>query len=308
MVLLACSNVPISFTFQTQNEGQCWISLFYLTCGDACRQRYGLTAPRKKQLLRLKKLLDCDVLVSQLSILTDIKQYLVALERLEVRSQQSGGLIERVDVLRDEVVRSKDWSSIATEQYERIFSKVQDSTDHDIQKFALLYVNDGLLLTKPKEFTNPSGHIVIETQSVDRSVTFHLFAKGEEKGKIVDTPEGEFLRSTLTIHCIDGEEGHLLIHPESKVRVTITTSGIDRLLQVDNLALPTIKESESEVGASITTPKEISSSREWRQLGAVDDGLVLQLGFKRSSRAVVSEDHDLCCYVIDKAFIAQRHL
>jgi hypothetical protein len=291
----------------TQNEGQCWISLFHLTCSDACRQRYGLTASRKKQLLRLKKLLNHDALVSQLGILTDIKQYLVALERLEVPLEESGGLIERVDVLRDELVRSKDWSSVATEQYVTIFIKVQDATDQDIQKFASLYMNNDFRLTQLQEGTHPSGNIGtvdIETQCGERLVTFHLSVKGEEK--IMDTPEGEFLRSTLAVHCIDGEEEHLLIHPESKIRVTITTVGIDRLLQVDNLALPTMKEIESDIGSSITTPNELSS-REWRQLGTVEDGLVMQLGFKCSSRAMVGDDHDVYCYVLDKAFIAQRH-
>jgi hypothetical protein len=45
----------------------------------------------------------------------------------------------------------------------------------------------------------------------------------------METPEGEFLRSTLIVHCKDGEKVRL-IHPESTIRVTITTMGIDRIL------------------------------------------------------------------------------
>lgn len=182
---------------------------------------------------------------------------------------------------------------------------MQDATDKDIQKFASFYRDNDFQLTQPQEVTHPSSKIgtaEIETRCGERLVTFHLSVKGEEKN--LDTPEGEFLRSTLAVHCIDGEEEHLLTHPESTIRVTITTVGIDRLLQLDNLALPTKKEIESDLGSSITTPNPM---REWRQLGTVEDGLVLQLGFKHTSRAKVGDDHDVYCYVLDKAFIAQRH-
>jgi hypothetical protein len=98
----------------TQHEGQCWISLFRLICSDSCRQRYYLTVSQKKQLLRLKRLLEYDALVSQRGILKDIKEYLIALESLEVPLEQNGGLIERVDVLRDELTKKK-----VTQQLER---------------------------------------------------------------------------------------------------------------------------------------------------------------------------------------------
>jgi hypothetical protein len=46
--------------------------------------------------------------------LKDIKEYLIALESLEVPLEQNGGLIERVDVLTDELTKKK-----VTQQLER---------------------------------------------------------------------------------------------------------------------------------------------------------------------------------------------
>ena len=282
-----------------------------MTCTDACRERYGLTESRKKQLLRLKKLLNHCALTSQLSILGDLKRYLEDLEQLQVPADDNGqtNLLERVDVIREQLMRDQNWSAVAAEQNETIFSKVLDSTDEDIQKFASLYMSDviEILSHAAKEGGTPHGPrsiatVRIGTQAGDRATTFHLSVKGDKK--VMATPQGDFLRSALAVNCIDGDEEHLLIHPESKVSVVLNAASAS--LEIGNLHLPTIRELESDIGVSIAAPSELSS-REWRQLGALEDDAILQLGFKRSSKAIVGEDHDLCCYILDKAFLVQRH-
>ena len=50
----------------TKLEAQCWIALYHLTCNKLCREKYGLNAFRKEQLLRLRKFLN-DVVLDQVS-------------------------------------------------------------------------------------------------------------------------------------------------------------------------------------------------------------------------------------------------
>lgn len=136
---------PIDLMKVTKLEGQPWISLFHLLGKQVFRERYQLNNFRKGQLLRVRKYIN-EVMLDQLPFLADIQRYMdeLAIANInETSSFDSGSsfMLQQVAIVREKMIKGKDWKSIAEEQLSTVFT-MTDKTDPDLKKLADIYSDD----------------------------------------------------------------------------------------------------------------------------------------------------------------------
>ncbi|CAM9208150.1 unnamed protein product [Chrysoparadoxa australica] len=138
---------PADLLKVTQTEAQVWLAVFFITCNSDCRERYAFNSFRKECLLRSRKYIN-DLLLDQLPVLADVQRYMDELALMEVpeaAQTPSGGLLmQAVPIMREAIIKGKDWGAVADEQMEQIFSHVTDATDTDLRKISQLFCDDSL--------------------------------------------------------------------------------------------------------------------------------------------------------------------
>lgn len=145
---------PIDLLKITKLEGQPWIALYHLMAKAVFRERYHLNSFRKGQILRVRKYLN-EVLLDQLPFLTDIQRYMDELTITEVPEPSSMHdsvfMFQQVSVMREALLKNKNWSAVAQEQKDKVFT-MTDRTDEDVRRMANLYAdNDVEALTADDE-------------------------------------------------------------------------------------------------------------------------------------------------------------
>lgn len=136
---------PIDLLTITKFEGQPWLMIYHLLAKEVFRERYDLNSFRKGQLLRVRKYLN-DVLLDQLPILADIQRYMDELAIIDVPDHSSSGsvfMFQQVSVVRESIVKNKDWDEVARYQIENVFT-MTDRTDPDLQQLANMYADDSV--------------------------------------------------------------------------------------------------------------------------------------------------------------------
>ncbi len=135
---------PIDLLKVTKTEGQPWIAIYHLIAKQIFRERYHLNTFRKGQLLRIRKYIN-ELILDQLPFLADIQRYMDELALTEVPEPSSLGggvfMFQQVAVMRESLLRGKNWSSIADRQFTEIFT-MTDRDDVDIRAMAELYSDD----------------------------------------------------------------------------------------------------------------------------------------------------------------------
>lgn len=136
---------PIDLLKVTKLEGQPWISLFHLLGKQVIRERYHLNSFRKAQLLRVRKYIN-DVMLDQLPFLADIQRYMDELAISEINephSLSSGSvfMFQQIAIVREKLIKGKNWESIAEFQWENVFT-MTDKTDADLKKLAEIYSDE----------------------------------------------------------------------------------------------------------------------------------------------------------------------
>ena len=112
----------------------------------------------------------------------------------------------------------------------------------------------------------------------------------------VDSPGGAgvFRRTKFKVTLLDGSPNasSLIVPPNAKVNARIFYQGsenISTILKLESIGLPTMQ-------------ADVKSKKEWRQLGSLDDNLVVQLGFKLGD---LEEDNDTPQWTLSQAFVSQ---
>lgn len=135
---------PIDLLKVTKMEGQPWIAIYHLVAKQIFRDRYHLNTFRKGQLLRVRKYIN-DIILDQLPFLADIQRYMDELALTEVPDAASMGggvfMFQQVAVMRESLVKGKDWKAIADAQFSTVFT-MTDRDDADIRAMAELYSDD----------------------------------------------------------------------------------------------------------------------------------------------------------------------
>ena len=294
----------------TQCEAQCWIAVFYLTCGSAkCNEQYGLNTYRKEQILRIQKFLN-EYLMDQIPILVDVTRYLNELSLMSVpdisRSGTSGSgmamLMEQIDQVRESVLKSckGKLDQVIEFQIESIFSKLTDATDEDLRLIATIYdAEDSNFApinsvstddTRIYPLVAPLEIITIRISKSDYKTevmkdfedVFNLKPCRNNEERIVQTPHGLFKRTKLEIiPLIDSAHLSTSTHNNLKLQANLSFKNIVGVTQFVT---------------DLNFPHETQGSKKtaWFQLGKIEDKLVLQLGFKL-------HDNE---YILEKAFIS----
>jgi hypothetical protein len=136
----------------TKLEGQPWLALYHLLAKEVFRERYHLNSFRKAQVLRLRKYLN-EVMLDQLPFLADVMRYMDELAITEVPEPTGAGglgagtagsafLFQQVAVMREALLRGKNWEQVADLQMDRIFGKMTDRDDKDLRAMADVYADD----------------------------------------------------------------------------------------------------------------------------------------------------------------------
>ena len=137
---------PIDLLTITKLEGQPWLALYHMLAKEVFRQKYHLNSFRKGQLLRVRKYLN-DVLLDQLPILADIQRYMDELAITDVPDQGSSSnsvfLFQQVSVMRESLLKNKNWDDVARFQLENVFT-MTDKTDKDLHRLADMYADESV--------------------------------------------------------------------------------------------------------------------------------------------------------------------
>ncbi len=304
----------------TQCEAQCWIAVFYLTCGNAkCHEQYGLNTYRKEQILRVRKFLN-EYMTDQIPVLVDVIRYMEELSLMSVPDYNGNSntgfgtmLMEQVDQVREGILaqHTNDWDEVFNGQFDTIFSKVRDATDKDLRLISTIYdeailsseaaANDVLarLNTKPKSEVNTKPHVlkhasiyIADGSDHRRDESFeemyHL-TLGDEY-VIIQTPKGPFKRNKLCINQI----GNSIPFPSSS-----QTSSITIKAEITFEDIVGVTKFVDELNLSQQSNDE-SKKIQWTQMGKLDGGLVLQMGFKQIDGGHVN-------FSMVQAFLANPH-
>ena len=310
----------------TNCEAQPWLSIFHLTCSNTCRENYGLNSYRKSQLLRLRKYLN-DVVLDQLPVLAEVMRYMDQLAIMSVSESSSGQgsalLMQQVDTIRGEITQGKDWATVMQKQYADVFSKVTDAKDEDLKRISEVYSGDivedvigDAEMHSTDHISHPIEEIVVSVASDMSSETVDIFMlKSNENGGGIGVPTeyGLFTRIGLNVLRVDGENKEWPIPPNAKVVTKVMFKGPychSKSFTCEDVCLPSydfMPDKKEDSGVPKSLP-----SREWRQLGSLQERLVLQLGFKRLSHFPVREMSDsdgtpskVACYELDRAFLSK---
>jgi len=280
---------PSSLLHLTKNEGQPWLAIYHLTTSPICRESYGLDEFRKSQLMRLRKYLN-EALLDQLPVMGEVARYLDELSILGVppsgqgshrpssSASSSGLLLQRVDVVREEILRGRDsgWNranefceEVARRQWEDVFCKVTDSRDNELKRIAeevyggagisndsdvdlqsRAVVAEALLQSNKSSLSKDDewkGHIskpldkvtlVIQDNQGVSLGAFEFVPKNDDSGQISETPLGPFRRMKLAIRRISGDGD--AIFPSAKAVANIHFQGDEQIHTVSgSISLPT---------------------------------------------------------------------
>lgn len=137
---------PIDLLKITKLEGQPWLALYHLLAKECFRERYFLNSFRKGQLLRVRKYIH-DIILDQLPFLADVQRYMDELAVTNVPEasslHDSVFLFQQVAVVREALLRGKNWQDVAQYQKDQVFT-MTDRSDKDLLAMADLYSDDAV--------------------------------------------------------------------------------------------------------------------------------------------------------------------
>ena len=248
------------------------------------------------------------------------------------RGGGSGGmlLMEQVDTLREDVVRTagrQGWAAVVKEQFDSVFSKVTDAKDESLrlissevydERFESVLVggggddggtSDGKEVGRDIGASlqrRPISSIVVSVArnaGSDDSFLVDCFQlvpdEGGKSASLVESPDGSgaFLRTKFKVTLLDGSSNvsSLVVPSGATINAKIFYHGIENtstLLKLKSIDLP-------------TTQADVKSKKEWRQLGSLDDNLVVQLAFKLISSEEGNGASSTPHWTLSQAFVSR---
>lgn len=275
----------------TKCEAQPWLTLYFVACpiitaGDystTSRERYTLTSYRKEQLLRLRRYLN-DLLLDQLPVLVDLRRYMDELLLMDVTSASASPnifLLQPIDSFRENLLvdhrrGGMNWTTVATTQWDNLFSHVTDATDEDLKRVVEEVYSDTSTAEEEKtEQERQQLMLPISTVQLTSTTSNHSFMMEPAPSSTATVPTalGNFRRIQL-------------LFPSNRSSSPFTFSA----MELDNTAIiitAVVTFTAAQNKTSTTTlsgklslaPKGKHKKKQWFQLGSVQDGIILQLGF-----------------------------
>ncbi|KAH6569529.1 hypothetical protein BASA60_008179 [Batrachochytrium salamandrivorans] len=152
-----------------QVEAQVWLSLYNLMMDRECRRIYTYTKHNQRIVLRLKDFMD-EILMDQLSILSDLKRYLEELTMMEVPEASTMPTFSGIEVIPDAVAEVLDWKEYAMIQKQTLFGQSTSQTRQaSLERLARVYDFDDLDILAEQPMCNKCGNPATQRCSKCRS-------------------------------------------------------------------------------------------------------------------------------------------
>jgi len=308
--------IPPSDLLQiTKCEAQPWLTLYFLTCNNTCRERYGLNTYRKNQLLRIRRFLN-EVMLDQLPVLVELRRYMDELSLMNVPDTSSSGsssnsfLLQQMDTIRDGFLRGRDWNKVANTQRTNIFSQVTDATDEDLKRVVdQVYSVDGIESLVEEEYrddtTTTSSLLLRPVEKVKllfaQSSSNYSFAfEPTQSISIIQTAAGNFRRIKLV--PIDSNAlASFLVETETTVTAVVN-------FEVDSKYDNAFRDSSA---GTITLSNKLlfsnntnNKGKEWYQIGSIEEGIILQFAFLPTERSSTSSTKGSVGYSLKQLFLS----
>lgn len=312
--------IPTSDLLQiTQCEAQPWLTLYFITCPVAtpadCRtsscERYALTSYRKDQLLRLRRYLN-ERLMDQLPVLGDLCRYMDELSLMDVSSAALNPnvlLLQPIDTLRESLLVdqhrcSLNWSSIANVQWEKYFQHLTDATDEDLKRIVEEVYYESYTNSEVKPEQQEKGHLLLPVRNVQFS--------SSSSDQVVMMKPASISTATIVPTALGNFRRFQLIFPTSYCSSVFTFSAVE--LESTKTIITASVTFISAQSKTITTtlssqlllvPKEQGKKKQWFQLGSVQEGIILQLGFATKPATFDTTPSSNISYSLEQVFISQ---
>ena len=309
--------IPLSDLLQiTKCEAQPWLTLYFLTCNNTCRERYGLNTYRKNQLLRIRRFLN-EIMLDQLPVLVELRRYMDELSLMNVPDTSSSGsssnifLLQQMDTIRDGFLRGRDWNKVANTQRTNIFSQVTDATDEDLKRVVdEVYSVDGIESLVEEEYRNDatatsSSLLLRPVEKVQllfsqSSSNYTLAFEPTQSISIIQTAAGNFRRMKLV--PIDSNAlASFLVETETSVTVVVNfelDSKYDKAFRDGSINTITLS------NKLLFSNNADNKGKEWYQIGSIEEGIILQFAFVPTERPSTSITKRNAGYFLKQLFLS----
>lgn len=298
----------------TKLEAQAWFALYWLSMHQEIRKRYGFDAYRKQTLLRARRFVN-DVLFDQIPVLADLQRFMdelaivAAPEPTAVNDRM--GLMQQVAAFQESICRKADYEALAKAQIEEIWSKVS-MKDADLTKLVDIYVGDHLL-----EDDEPAKPLDLDALQKE------LAQQEKENVPLDEQGLARLSRDVLSV-AIEDARGASPAKPaidaskKGEPKVVKAADGnslrrekwvLDRPkpVEVDDALAVVIEFGDGTVerlvGKSLGLPALLippPPKKQWRQIGAVSEGLTVQLLCVRDE----VENAEKATYFLEALFVS----
>lgn len=138
----------------SKTEGQVWLALYNLLMNPECAMKYDFNSYNKTQILKLKGYMN-EVLLDQLPVLTQMRQYLEQLTMTDPPAPKRDLILEQVPEIRHRMIEENQgkWKGIAKHQMKKYFNPSKHEIQQQAKRLAATYdfeVMDSLLSEVPK--------------------------------------------------------------------------------------------------------------------------------------------------------------
>ena len=282
----------------TKCEAQCWFTLYFLTCSKSCRESYGLNSFRKEQMLRLRKYLN-EVMTDQLPVLSDVMRYMDELALMNVPENATGHgsalMMQEVCMIRDSLLEKSQWEIISQNYFQSMVSRINNKTDDVLQEISSIYSEDGierLLDDNESDFNKISNIRAVNIKFSDNGGStlknFH-YKSPSDPGTAMNTPKGMYRRIKLGDFTNDRTCDSLVDYGDNmrvEIELKFEQQNLNSLKLNGELSLPkplVVEISNEEWIHETGKISKTSRKKEWRQIGSLDDDLILQLCFQQNA-------------------------
>jgi hypothetical protein len=252
------------------------------------------------------------MLMDQLPVLVDLCRFMDELSLMDVTSAAltpNVFLLQPIDTLRESLLVdqhrcSLNWSTIANEQWEKYFQHLTDATDEDLKRIVEEVYYESCTNNEVKPDQQEKGHLLLPVCNVQFS--------SSSSDQVVIMKPASISTATIVSTALGNFRRFQLVFPTSYCSSAFTFSAVE--LERTKTIITALVTFISAQGKTITTtlssqlllvPKEQGKKKQWFQLGSIQEGIILQLGFATTPTAFDSTPSSNISFSLEQVFISQ---
>lgn len=125
----------------TQHEAQAWLTLNNFLVDPVFRKSYNYSTFRRENVIKLKRFMN-EVLIDQIPVLVDLHRVVEELHFSippEIQSSKRMFVVEQVPLIREKILKSTNFESIASMQASTLFAEDDKSKKEQILRLAKMF-------------------------------------------------------------------------------------------------------------------------------------------------------------------------